>query len=120
MKSFRKFVAVLLLLWTPLFFSGAAYAATQMELSSTFADEGTQMTHSCHQTQIPMKSTHPDIDHHNGGSNVHHCGFCVGAAIPLNELATNLVSLTPALAFSLIWVPSSHNNSPEHRPPIDA
>ncbi len=120
MKSFRKFVAVLLLLWTPLFFSGAAYAATQMELSSTFADEGTQMTHSCHQTQIPMKSTHPDIDHHNGGSNVHHCGFCVGAAIPLNELATNLVSLTPALAFSLMWVPFSHNTSPEHRPPIDA
>ena len=39
MKTIRKFVALLLLLWTPLFFSGAAYSATQMELANATTHE---------------------------------------------------------------------------------
>ena len=52
MKSIRKFVALLLLLWTPLFFSGAAYAATQMELANATTHEVPHKTHACHESDL--------------------------------------------------------------------
>ena len=120
MKSIRKFVALLLLLWTPLFFSGAAYAATQMELASAATHETVEASHSCHHMHDESGITNQDMKHHNGDSHCQHCGFCVGFVTPLNEVTTNVIPQMPALAFNAMWVSSTHNITPDHRPPIDA
>jgi hypothetical protein len=120
MKSIRKFVALLLLLWTPLFFSGAAYAATQMELASAATHETVEASHSCHHMHDESGITNQDMKHHNSDSHCQHCGFCVGFVTPLNEVTTNVIPQMPALAFNAMWVSSTHNITPDHRPPIDA
>lgn len=119
-----------MLLWTPLFFSAAAYATTQMELQnidshttlsqSKVSQSKLQSPHACHQTQGVNKSTDSDKQQHNGGGHVQHCGFCVSSVTPLYEATVNFVPLTPTLVFSSMWAPSSRNPSPDHRPPIDA
>jgi hypothetical protein len=120
MKSIRKFVALLLLVWTPLFFSGAAYAATQMELANASSHETVEASHSCHHMNGDSGVANKDIKHHGSGSHVQHCGFCVTFVTPLNEVTTNVIPLTPALAINAMWVSSTHNITPDHRPPIDA
>ena len=120
MKSFRKFVALLLLLWTPLFFSAAAYAATQMELANVASQETVEASHSCHQMHDESGNTHHDVKHNNGDSNCQHCAFCVGFVTPLNEVTTNVIPQTPTLTFQAMWVSTTHNITPDHRPPIDA
>ena len=120
MKSFRKFVALLLLLWTPLFFSGAAYAATQMELANAASHENVETSHSCHQMHEESGISHQDMKPNTGDSNCQHCGFCVSFVAPLNEVTTNVIPQIPAFAFHAMWVSSTHNITPDHRPPIDA
>ena len=120
MKSFRKFVALLLLLWTPLFFSGAAYAATQMELANAASYETAKASHSCHDMHNENGITHQDMKYNTGDSNCQHCGFCVSFVAPLNEVTTNVIPQIPAFAFHAMWVSSTHNITPDHRPPIDA
>jgi tRNA G26 N,N-dimethylase Trm1 len=120
MKSFRKFVALLLLLWTPLFFSAAAYAATQMELANVASQETVEASHSCHQMHDEGGNTHQDEKHNTGDSNCQHCGFCVSFVTPLIEVTTNVIPQIPAFAFHAMWVSSTHNITPDHRPPIDA
>jgi hypothetical protein len=120
MKSIRKFVALLLLLWTPLFFTGAAYAATQMELASATSHETAEASHSCHDMHNESVITHQDMKHNTGDSNCQHCGFCISFVTPLNEVTTNVIPQTTSLAFNTMWVSSTHNITPDHRPPIDA
>ena len=120
MKLIRKFVALLLLLWTPLFFSGAAYAATQMELANAASHETVVASHSCHQMHDESGITHQDMKHDTGNSNCQHCAFCVGFVTPLNEVTTNVIPQTPTLTFQAMWVSSTRNITPDHRPPIDA
>jgi len=120
MKSIRKFVALLLLLWTPLFFSGAAYAATQMELANATTHEVAQKTHSCHESDLNGSAAHHDIKHPVKNSHCQHCSFCTSFAAPLNELVYKVVLQTTSLAFNAMWVSSTHNITPDHRPPIDA
>jgi hypothetical protein len=120
MKSIRKIVALLLLLWTPLFFSGAAYAATQMELANVASHETVEASHSCHQMHDETGIPHQDMKHKTGDSHCQHCAFCVGFVTPLNEVNTHIVPQTISLAFNAMWVSSTHNITPDHRPPIDA
>jgi hypothetical protein len=120
MRPIRKFVALLLLLWTPLFFSGAAYAATQMELANATLHETAEASHSCHHMHDEAEMSHQDMKHHADNSHCQHCGFCVGFLTPLNEVTTNAIPQTPSLAFNAMWVSSTHNITPDHRPPIDA
>ena len=120
MKSIRKFAALLLLLWTPLFFTGAAYAATQMELASATSHETAEASHSCHDMHGEKAISHQDMKHKTGDSHCQHCAFCVGFVTPLNELTTNFIPQTPTLALRAMWVSSTHNITPDHRPPIDA
>jgi hypothetical protein len=120
MKSIRKLVALLLLLWTPLFFSGAAYASTQMELANATSHESVEVSHSCHKMHDESGNAHKDLKRNTGDSNCQHCGFCVSFVTPLNEMTTNTIPPIPSLAFNAMWVSSTHNISPDHRPPIDA
>lgn len=120
MKSIRKIVALLLLLWTPLFFSGAAYAATQMELANAASHETAEASHSCHDMHGEKAIAHQDMKHKTGNAHCQHCAFCVGFVTPLNEVNTHIVPQTISLAFKAMWVSSTHNITPDHRPPIDA
>jgi hypothetical protein len=120
MKSIRKFVALLLLLWTPLFFSAAAYAATQMEFANATSHETVEASHSCHDTHDESGLSHQKMKHNTGDSHCQHCGFCVSFVTPLIEVTTTVISQMPTLAFNAMWVSSTHNITPDHRPPIDA
>ncbi len=120
MKSIRKFVALLLLVWTPLFFSGAAYAATQMELASAVSHEAVEPSHSCHDMHDASGLSHQKMKRNTSDSHCQHCAFCVSFVTPLNEVTTNVIPLTPTLAINAMWVSSTHNITPDHRPPIDA
>ncbi len=120
MKSFRRFAALLLLLWTPLFFSAAAYAATQMELANANSHEAVEASHSCHEMHDESGLSHQKMKHNTGDSHCQHCGFCVSFVTPLNEVTTTVISQMPTLAFNAMWVSSTHYITPEHRPPIDA
>jgi hypothetical protein len=119
MKSIRKFVALLLLLWTPLFFSGAAYASTQMELANAASHKVVEASHSCHDMNDESGISHQGMKK-TSDSHCQHCGFCVSFVTPLNEMTTNIIPPIPSLAFNAMWVSSTHNISPDHRPPIDA
>ncbi len=119
-KSIHKFVALLLLLWTPLFFSGAAYAATQMELANASSQATVEASHACHHMHDERGVNHHDMKHHTDNSHCKHCGFCVGFVTPLNEVNTHIVPQATSLAFNAMWVSSTHNITPDHRPPIDA
>jgi hypothetical protein len=120
MKCIRKFVALLLLLWTPLFFSGAAYAATQMELANAIPHEAMQMSDACHHMVDESALSHHDIQSTHGDSHYQHCSFCVSFLAPLNEAPFLFIPQIPTLAYGEMWVSSSHNITPDHRPPIDA
>ena len=120
MRSIRKFVALLMLLWAPLFFSAAAYAATQMELASVASHETMEASHSCHDMDDEGGVSHQDIKHNTANSHCKHCGFCVSFLTPLNEFTTNVIPQIPALAFHAMWISSIYNITPDHRPPIDA
>ena len=120
MKSIRKCVALLLLLWTPLFFSAAAYAATQMELESAVSHETVEGSHSCHDMHHESFLSHQKMKHKTDDSHCQHCAFCLGFVTPLNEVTTNVIPQTPTLTFQAMWVSSTHNITPDHRPPIDA
>ena len=118
MKSIRKFVALTLMLWTPLFFSGASYAATQMQLADAMSHEVVQKPHACH--EMPSEGTTANHEQPTGTSHCQHCSFCVSFAAPLHEMTSPNVSPTSPLAFNASWVPSTHHITPDHRPPIDA
>jgi hypothetical protein len=120
MKSIRKFVALLLLLWTPLFFSAAAYAATQMEFANATSHETVEASHSCHDMHDESGLSHQKMKHNTGDSHCQYCGFCVSFVTPMNEVTTTVISQMPTLAFNAMWVSSTHNITPDHRPPIDA
>ncbi len=120
MKSIRKFVALLLLLWTPLFFSAAAYAATQMEFANATTHEMVEASYSCHDMHDESGLSHQKMKHNTGDSHCQHCGFCVSFVAPLNEVTTNVIPQIPAFEFHAMWVSSTHNITPDHRPPIDA
>ena len=120
MSSISKFVALLLMFWTPLFFSGAAYAATQMELANATTHEVAHKTDSCHDSDLNKSVVQHDIKHPVKDSNCQHCSFCVSFAAPLNELVYHVVLQTPALAYHAMWVSSTYHIAPDHRPPIDA
>lgn len=120
MKSFRKLIALLLMLWTPVFFSGAAYAATKMVLTSAVTHEAAQEPHSCHHTQSEYSHSNQDIKHPAGDAHCQHCSFCLGFAAPINEIATRIVPQLTPLAYHATWASSTHNITPDHRPPIDA
>lgn len=120
MKSIRKFVAILLLLWTPLFFSAAAYAATQMELANAASNEAVEAAHSCHHMHDESGVSHQDMKYRGADSHCQHCGFCVGFVTAMNEVTTNVIPLKPTLAFNAMWASSTNNITPDHRPPIDA
>ena len=120
MKSIRNFVALLLLLWTPLFFSAAAYAATQMEFANATSHDTVEASHSCHDMHDESGLSHQKMKHNTGDSNCQHCGFCVSFVTPLIEVTTNVIPQIPAFAFHAMWVSSTHNITPDHRPPIDA
>jgi hypothetical protein len=119
-NTIRKFVALLLLVWTPLFFSAAAYAATQMELANVTAHEVAHVSHACHHMDDESALNHHDITPAHGDSHCQHCGFCVSFLAPLFEVITPFIPQTPALASNAMWVSSPHNITPDHRPPIDA
>jgi len=114
----RKFVALMLILWTPLFFSGASYAATQMQLADATSHEVVQKVHACH--EMHAEETSPHHEHPTGNAQCQHCSFCVSFAAPLNEMNSLIISQTPPLAFSASWVSSTHDITPDHRPPIAA
>lgn len=119
MKSIRKFIALMLMLWTPLFFTGATYAATQMEMTNAITHTLAQKNHTCHQANTG--TAHPqDSKHATGDSHCQHCSFCASFAAPLNEISTQVIPQPPSLAFKAMWASSTHNITPDHRPPIDA
>lgn len=120
MKSVRKFIALMLILWTPLFFSGAAYAATQMELANATSHQIAQPPDACHHMDSKKSTGHHDTQHHVGVSNCQHCGFCISFAAPVHESTTHVTSQNSPLASFAIWASSTHHITPENRPPIDA
>lgn len=119
MKTIHKWLVLLLMLWTPLFFGGAAYAATQMQLANLLAHDVTQAEPACHD----MDTTHsvPDGSQHAAESvQCKHCHFCASFAAPFNEIGAHFFPQMPALAYNAKWVSSTRNTIPDHRPPIDA
>ena len=118
MKSIRKFVALTLMLWTPLFFSGASYAATQMELADATSHAVIQKAHACHEMDAEGAAAHHEQP--TGTAHCQHCSFCVSFAAPLYQMTSPIVSQTSPLAISASWAPSTHQITPDHRPPIDA
>lgn len=120
MNSFRKLVAFLLIAWTPLFFSGALYAATQMELLNATVHELSQKEFSCHQVNADSSLAHKDMKHPAGDAHCKHCSFCASFAAPFNETKPYAFPPMSLLAFSPMWTSSTRNPTPEHPPPIDA
>ena len=119
-NSTRKFVALMLMLWMPLFFSGAAYAATQMELANANSHEVAQTSHACHHMNSEKMAAHQETKHSTGDSHCQHCSFCVSFVTPLNEISTYITHQPSPLAHNAMWASSTHNITPDHRPPIDA
>jgi len=119
MKSLRKFIALVLMLWTPLFFSGALYAATQMEMANA-THELAQNEPSCHQVNADSSLAHVGIKHPAGDAHCKHCSFCVSFAAPFNAIQPHAFPPMSTLAFSSIWTSSTRNPTPDHPPPIDA
>ena len=120
MKTVRKFVALLLLLWTPLFFSAAAYAATKMELANVTPHEDVQVSHPCHHMNDESPLNHHHIKPAKADSHCQHCGFCVSFLAPLNEVTIRVIPQMPALVYNAMWVSLPNIITPDHRPPIDA
>ena len=120
MKSIRKFIALTLILWTPLFFSGALYAATQMELANATVHELAQKEPSCHEVNADSSSAHEGMKHPAGDAHCKHCSFCASFAAPFNEIKPHAFPPMSSLAFSPMWTSSNRNPTPDHPPPIDA
>ena len=120
MKTVRKFVALLLLIWNPLFFNAAAYAATQMELANVTPLQDVQVSHPCHHVDDESPLNHHQIMPAKADSHCQHCGFCVSFLAPLNEVTIRVIPQTPALALNTMWASLPNIITPDHRPPIDA
>ena len=118
MKSIRKFVALMLMIWTPLFFSGASYAATQMEIADATSHAVIQKAHACH--EVPSEGMAAHHEQPTSTAHCQHCSFCVSFAAPLYEMTSHVVSQTSPLAFNALWAPTTYHITPDHRPPIDA
>lgn len=124
----KKIISLLLVLWLPLFFSTAGYAATSMQAQagavSSKADVQThhaQMSEHC-KMMFEDNASQPDKDQnqrHTGKNACQHCGFCVSLgffAVPdfgLQQSHHPLISHTG-------WASSPHTTSTDLRPPITA
>lgn len=120
MKYFNKWIALLLMLWTPLFFGSAAYAATQMSLANLVGHPVAQPEHACHEVNTKHDAIQNDTKHPAGDAHCNHCAFCASFASPFNNMVSYVFPLSSAVAFNAKWTSSTRHITPENRPPIDA
>lgn len=118
----RKFVAVLMLLWLPIFTGSALAASVSMQLQ-----RGT-----CHEAAAPMAMSHEDSDHHQHHSEAptvtdqqdtscSACGICHLACTgylvaPSGETAAEQAASLETTPFLVVF--SSFTSAPLDPPPL--
>ncbi len=120
MKHLNKWFSLLLMLWTPLFFGSAAYAATQMSQASLMSQQVAQPEHACHDVNTKHDASQNDTKHPAGDAHCKHCAFCASFASPFNNMVSYVLPLSSDLAYNAKWTSSTRHITPENRPPIDA
>ena len=133
----KKIICLLLCFWLPLFFSAASFASTSMRVSEAIqandivssapimqadlqADKA--MPEHCPMSMAKSMADHADKNGSGQDKTAHdkcqHCGFCVLLAFYLPGIVNNDPLTHPPLSAHIAWVPSSHFQPANQRPPI--
>ena len=124
-KRFRKFIAVLMLLWLPLSGGSALAASLGMQLQQG----------SCHESAAMMDMSHADMGEHHmmqqndaqtandGASSCAACGFCHLACSGFIAVAPTSVQILETSSQVIAFLPetfTSHITTPLLPPPLVA